>query len=33
MSQDMFVEVGHGPTLIDNNIMLSDAALRLQHRV
>ena len=21
MSQDIFVEVGHGPTLIDNNIM------------
>ena len=28
MSQDLFVEVGHGPTLIDNNILLSDAALR-----
>ena len=28
MSQDIFVEVGHGPTLIDNNIMLSDASLR-----
>ena len=26
--QDIFVEVGHGPTLIDNNIMLSDASLR-----
>ena len=24
MSQDIFVEVGHGPTLIDNNILLSD---------
>ena len=29
MSQDIFVEVGHGPTLIDNNILLSDASLRL----
>ncbi len=28
-SQDIFVEVSHGPTLIDNNIMLSKAALRL----
>ena len=25
MSQDVFVEVSHGPTLIDNNIMLSRA--------
>ena len=29
MSQDIFVEVGHGPTLIDNNILLSDATLRM----
>ncbi len=29
MSQDVFVEVSHGPTLIDNNIMLSKAALRI----
>ena len=29
MSQDIFVEVGHGPTLIDNNILLSDACLRM----
>ncbi|MCC8151476.1 MAG: right-handed parallel beta-helix repeat-containing protein [Lachnospiraceae bacterium] len=29
MCQDVFVEVGHGPTLIDNNIMLSRAALRI----
>ena len=28
-SQDIFVEVGHGPTLIDNNIMLSEASLRM----
>ncbi len=28
MSQDIFVEVSHGPTLIDNNIMLSDVSLR-----
>ena len=28
MSQDIFIEVGHGPTLIDNNIMLSKAAVR-----
>ncbi len=27
-SQDIFVEVGHGPTLIDNNILLSPATLR-----
>ena len=29
MSQDLFVEVGHGPTLIDNNILLSDVSLRI----
>ena len=29
MSQDVFVEVSHGPTLIDNNIMLYRASLRL----
>ena len=29
MSQDIFVEVGHGPTLIDNNILMSKASLRL----
>ena len=29
MSQDVFVEVSHGPTLIDNNLMLSRASLRL----
>lgn len=28
-SQDIFVEVGHGPTLIDNNIMLSRYGLRV----
>ena len=28
-SQDIFVEVSHGPTLIDNNILLSDATIRL----
>ncbi len=27
-SQDIFVEVSHGPTLIDNNIMLSKASIR-----
>lgn len=27
-SQDLFVEVSHGPTLIDNNILLSDVSLR-----
>lgn len=26
-SQDLFVEVSHGPTLIDNNILLSDVSL------
>ncbi len=29
MSQDVFIEVGHGPTLIDNNVMLSKASVRL----
>lgn len=29
MSQDIFIEVSHGPTLIDNNIMLSKASVRL----
>lgn len=29
MSQDIFIEVSHGPTLIDNNVMLSDASVRL----
>ncbi len=28
MSMDLFVEVSHGPTLIDNNILLSQVALR-----
>ena len=28
-SQDLFVEVSHGPTLIDNNILLSKAALKI----
>lgn len=27
--QDIFVEVSHGPTLIDNNVLLSDASLRI----
>ncbi|MBR4224301.1 MAG: right-handed parallel beta-helix repeat-containing protein, partial [Oscillospiraceae bacterium] len=27
--QDIFVEVGHGPTLIDNNILLSEETLRM----
>jgi alpha-N-arabinofuranosidase len=29
MSQDIFIEVSHGPTLIDNNILMSDATLRM----
>lgn len=29
MSQDLFIEVGHGPCLIDNNILLSRHALRI----
>ncbi len=29
MGEDLFVEVSHGPTLIDNNIFLSDRALKL----
>ena len=28
MSQDIFVEVSHGPTLIDNNVLLSEASMR-----
>ena len=29
MSQDIFVEVSHGPTLIDNNVLLSEVSLRM----
>ena len=29
IGEDVFVEVSHGPTLIDNNIMLSERSLRL----
>lgn len=29
ISQDIFIEVSHGPTLIDNNLLLSKASLRL----
>lgn len=29
MGEDIFVEVSHGPTLIDHNILLSDCSLRL----
>ena len=29
ISQDIFVEVSHGPTLIDNNILMSRASLRI----
>ena len=28
-SQDIFLEVGHGPTIIDNNVMLSDVSVRI----
>ena len=28
MSQDIFVEVSHGPTIIDNNVLLSEVSLR-----
>ena len=28
-SQDIFVEVGHGPTLIDNNVLMSKVALTI----
>ncbi|MBO7335679.1 MAG: hypothetical protein J6U42_01940, partial [Lachnospiraceae bacterium] len=27
--EDIFVEVSHGPTLIDNNLLLSDCAIRM----
>lgn len=29
VGEDVFIEVSHGPTLIDNNILLSDCAVRL----
>ncbi len=29
IAEDIFVEVSHGPTLIDNNILLSDCACRI----
>lgn len=29
LGEDIFVEVSHGPTLIDNNVLLSDCALRI----
>ena len=29
MGEDLFVEVSHGPTLVDNNVMLSDRAMKL----
>lgn len=29
MGEDIFVEISHGPTLIDNNLLLSDRALKL----
>ena len=29
MNQDVFIEVGHGPTLIDNNILLSKSSIRI----
>jgi alpha-N-arabinofuranosidase len=32
MSQDVFIEIGHGPTLIDNNIMLSKASVRIANQ-
>ena len=29
LGEDIFIEVSHGPTLLDNNILLSDRALKL----
>ena len=29
MGEDLFIEISHGPTLVDNNIFLSDCALKL----
>ena len=29
LGEDLFIEIGHGPTLVDNNIMLSDRAVKL----
>lgn len=29
LAEDLFIEVSHGPTLVDNNLLLSDCACRL----
>lgn len=29
MGEDIFIEVSHGPTLVDNNVMLSDYAMKI----
>ena len=29
LGEDVFIEVSHGPTLVDNNVMLSDHAMKL----
>ena len=29
IGEDIFIEVSHGPTLIDHNVLLSDCALKL----
>lgn len=29
MGEDIFIEVSHGPTLVDNNLLLSDRAMKL----
>lgn len=29
LGEDLFIEIGHGPTLVDNNIMLSERAVKL----
>ncbi len=29
LGEDLFIEVSHGPTLVDNNILLSDRAMKL----
>lgn len=29
LGEDLFIEIGHGPTLVDNNILLSERAIKL----
>lgn len=29
IGEDIFIEISHGPTLVDNNVLLSDRAMKL----